>query len=236
MSKALINGQIINYDIVGVRDFKLRTPALMLHGNGESMGIFGGVVAPLLVAKGFVLMDSRWQGESRPQDEGAAPRITYDLMADDAIKLMEDELGVKEYDVIGYSDGAVTALLMAMRSIRIRRLILIGVNSDPAGLKPKGIRYIQREKRLAEQSGDAVKQELCRMMLEEPHITRDMLASIICETTVIYGKNDEFVKRDNASAIADAIPRGSLHVINGAGHEIPTTHTGELSDLIRTLL
>ena len=236
MAKALINDQIINYEITGVRDFKLRTPALMLHGNGESMGIFGGVVAPLSVAKGFVLMDSRYQGESRPQDEEKPPRITYKLMADDAIKLMEEELGVKEYDVIGFSDGAITALLMAMRSIRIRRLILIGVNSDPSGLKPKGIRYIQREKRLAEQAGDAVKTELCRMMLEEPHITRDMLANVICETTVIYGKNDEFVKKENTSAIADAIPRGSLHIINNAGHELPTTHPGELSDLIRSLL
>lgn len=236
MAKAQINDQIINYEIVGVRDFRLRTPALMLHGNGESMGVFGGVVAPLLSAKGFVLMDSRYQGDSRPADENAAPRITYKLMADDAIKLMESELGVAEYDVIGYSDGAITALYMAMRSIRVRRLILIGVNSDPSGLKPKGVRYIQREMRLAEQAGDEVKCELCRMMLEEPHITRDMLASVICETTVIYGKNDEFVKKDNTTAIADAIPRGSLHIIPGAGHEIPTTHAGELSDLIRTLL
>lgn len=236
MAKALINGQFINYNIVGVQDFKLRTPALMLHGNGESMGIFGGVVAPLLVAKGFVLMDSRYQGDSVPEDELEPPHITYKLMADDALKLMEGELGVTEYDVIGFSDGAITALLMAMRSIRIRRLILIGVNSDPSGLKPKGVRIIQKELRAAQQQGDKVKAELCRMMLEEPHITRDMLASVICETTVIYGKNDEFVKKDNASAIADAIPRGSLHIINGAGHDLPTTHPGELSDLIRTLL
>ena len=156
-------------------------------------------------------------------------------MASDALKLMERELDIREYDVIGFSDGAITALIMAMHSIRIRRLILIGVNSDPSGLKPKGVRYIQREQRIARNKGDAVKQELCRMMLEESNITRDMLASVICETTVIYGKNDEFVKKDHASAIADAIPRGSLHIIN-SGHDIPTDHASELSDLIRTLL
>ena len=236
MATALINGQRINYEIVGVKDFKLRTPALMLHGNGESMGIFESVVSPLLMAKGFVLMDSRYQGASVPEDDQAPPRITYKLMADDALKLMERELGVTEYDVIGFSDGAISALYMAMRSIRVRRLILIGVNSDPSGLKPKGVRYIQREQREAVRQGDAVKAELCRMMLEEPHVTRDMLANVICETTVVYGKNDEFVKKENTSAIADAIPRGSLHVINGAGHDLPSTHPGELSDLIRTLL
>ena len=236
MAQALINGQFINYEIAGVKDFRLRTPALMLHGNGESMGIFGPVVSPLLVAKGFVLMDSRYQGDSYPEHPERPPRITYDLMADDSLKLMERELGVAEYDIIGFSDGAITALLMAMRSIRVRRLILIGVNSDPSGLKPKGVRYIQRELRMAKQAGDRVKAELCRMMLEEPHITRDMLANVICETTVVYGKNDEFVKKENASAIADAIPHGSLHIIAGGGHDLPSTHPGELSDIIRTLL
>lgn len=236
MAKALINGQAINYDIVGIKDFKLRTPALMLHGNGESMGVFGGVTAPLASAKGFVLMDSRYQGESVPEDDQAPPHITYKLMADDALKLMERELGVPEYDIIGFSDGAITALFMAMRSICVRRLILIGVNSDPSGLKARARRSIKKDMKAAQKEGDAVRAELCRMMLEEPHITRDMLANVICETTVVYGKNDEFVKKENASAIADAIPHGSLHIINSAGHDIPTTHPGELSDLIRTLL
>ena len=129
MAKAIINGQNINYEIVGVRDFKLRTPALLLHGNGESMKIFSGFVQQLASSRGFVLMDSRWQGGSYPVSEEDEPRISYELMADDAIKLMEDELGVSEYDVIGFSDGAITALYMALRSIRVRRLILIGVNS-----------------------------------------------------------------------------------------------------------
>ena len=30
MARAIINGQSINYEIVGVKDFKLRTPALLL--------------------------------------------------------------------------------------------------------------------------------------------------------------------------------------------------------------
>ena len=236
MATALINDQIIHYELAGAEDSSLRTPALLLHGNGESLEIFRPLVSSLRMARSFVLMDSRYQGESVPQDESQPPRITYKLMASDALKLMEHELGVKEYDIIGFSDGGITALIMAMHSVRVRRLILIGVNTDPSGLKPKAVRWIQRQKRIADKQGEAVKSELCRMMLEEPHITRDMLASVVCETTVIQGKNDEFVKKEHASAIADAIPRGSFHLIAGAGHEIPSTHTGELSDLIRTLL
>ena len=236
MPKASINGQLINYDIVGVRDFKLRTPALMLHGNGEDMGVFGGVVAPLTMAKGFVLMDSRWQGGSRPEDENEKPRVTYELMADDAIKLMEDELGVREYDVIGYSDGAITALYMALRSIRVRKLILIGVNSDPSGLKPRAVRAIKHDLKVAEKRRDAIRAALCRMMLNEPNLTDSDMASIICETTVVYGQKDDAIKREHSAAIADAIPRGSFVEIKNAGHDVPVTHPNELAELVRSLL
>ena len=236
MAKAYINDQSIHYEIAGITDFKLRTPALLLHGNGESMSVFANLVPQLASARGFVLMDSRFQGASEPADPDEAPHISYDLMADDAIKLMEDELGIAEYDIIGSSDGAITALLMAMRSIRVRRLILIGVNSDPSGLKPKAVRLIKKDMRHAERKHDAVQRELCRMMLEEPHIKDSDLASIICETTVVYGKNDEAVRKENSSAIADAIPRGSFVVINGAGHDVLRTHSNELAELVRSIL
>ena len=36
-------------------------------------------------------------------------------MADDAAALM-DELGINEYDIVGYSDGGISALRMAMKS------------------------------------------------------------------------------------------------------------------------
>ena len=236
MARAIVNGQSINYEVAGVADFKLRTPALLLHGNGESMKIFSNFVPQLASSRGFVLMDSRYQGQSEPLDGEEKPRISYELMADDAIKLMEEVLGVAEYDIIGSSDGAITALLMALGSIRVRKLILIGVNADPSGLKPKAVRMIKRELRIAERRRDEVKKELCRMMLEEPHISGGELASVICETTVVLGQKDEAIKREHASAIADAIPRGSFVEIKGAGHDIPLTHPSELAELVRSLL
>ena len=236
MARAIINDQSISYEIAGVTDFKLRTPALLLHGNDESMKTFSAFVPFLSGSRGFVLMDSRWQGASIPAFEGEVPHISYELMADDAIKLMEDELGIAEYDVIGSSDGAITALMMALKSIRVRKLILIGVNSDPSGLKPRAVRMIKHDLRVAQHRHDRVHAELCRMMLEEPRLTNGDLASIICETTVVYGQKDDMIKRDHCSAIADAIPRGSFVVMNGAGHDIPRTHPEELAELVRSLL
>ncbi len=236
MPRALINGQYINYELAGVRDFKLRTPALLLHGNGESMKIFSKFVPLLSSSRGFVLMDSRCQGASVPAVEGELPEISYDAMADDAIRLMEDELGIGEYDIIGSSDGAIIAILMALRSIRVRKLILIGVNADPSGLKPRAVRAIRKELAFEEHRRHKVRAKLLELMLEQPHITNSDLASVICETTVVYGQKDEAIRREHASAIADAIPRGSFVEIRNAGHDIPVTHPGELAELARSLL
>ncbi len=236
MPRAILNGQNINYELAGVKDFKLRTPALLLHGNGESMKVFSSFVPLLSASRGFVLMDSRYQGASVAAEEGEPPEISYELMAQDAIGLMEDKLGIGEYDIIGYSDGAITAILMALRSIRVRKLILIGVNADPSGLKPRMVRIIRKDYVEAKRRRNRIRMELCRMMLEEPHISNSDLASIICETTVVYGSKDEAIKREHASAIADAIPRGSFVEIKNAGHEIPRTHPNELAELVRSLL
>ena len=157
-------------------------------------------------------------------------------MADDAVKLMEEELNIPEYDIIGSSDGAIVAILMALRSIRVRKLVLIGVNTDPAGLKPRMLRTIKRELRSAERKRDRVRAALCRMMLTEPHISNAELASLICETTVVYGQKDEAIRREHASAIADAIPRGSFVEVKNAPHGVASSNPGELSELVRSLI
>ena len=104
------------------------------------MHIFDNMIAPLLGAKGFVLMDSRMQGESFSLDGGG--EISYSAMADDAAALM-DELGINEYDIVGYSDGGIIALLMAMKSFKVRRFFTIGANTDPSGLTAKAVREIK---------------------------------------------------------------------------------------------
>lgn len=236
MAIAVINDHSIHYETAGVADFRLRTPALLLHGNGENMHVFDRFVPLLSSSRGFVLMDSRYQGESEPLDPNAEISLSYEAMADDALKLMEDVLGVTEYDVIGSSDGAIVALLMALRSIRVRRLILVGLNTDPSGLKPKTARAIKHELKLCERRRDGEGAALCRMMLTGPHITGADLASIICETTVVYGKKDECVRREQSEGAANAIPRGSFVEFKTAGHDVVRTHPSELAELVRSLL
>lgn len=230
MPEFIHDDQSIFYELVNPSKFSERTPVLMLHGNGEDMEIFEYVLLPLLNSKSFVLMDSRLHGKSHPLENGSSS-LSYEAIASDALALME-HLGINEYDVVGYSDGGIAALLMAMRSIKIRKLMTIGANTDPNGLTAKARRIMTADLKAALAEGDERAAELNRLMLEEPHIADSQLASIICEVTVVLGSRDSFISRQHSEHITNVIPRASHIVIEGAGHGIPETHATELAELI----
>lgn len=234
MAEFIYDNQSIHYEFMGTRDTRLNTPILMLHGNGENMHIFDNTIAPLLNSRCFVLMDSRTQGESYTL-EGGSKALSYTKMAEDAIELMKS-LNIGEYDIVGYSDGGIIALLMAMKSYNVRRVITLGVNISPEGLTPRAVREIKSLYRRAKRKKDEQKMELMRLMLEEPNIPISELSSIFAETTIVLGRKDNIINRKHSESIADAIPRSSHMYIDGAEHDIPITHANVLCDLIKTLL
>ncbi|MBR6006948.1 MAG: alpha/beta hydrolase, partial [Clostridia bacterium] len=200
MAYFIHDGQQLHYEFLGDPDFTMRPPVLMLHGNGEDMHCFDRAIAPLLNSQGFFLLDSRLHGESRPLEDGSR-RLSYSTMADDAIALME-HLGIREYDVVGYSDGGIVALIMAMRSIFVRRIITLGANTDPSGLTFRARFMISRAYKKALSEGDERTAELQRLMLEEPHITLGDLASIVAEATVVLGSKDAYISKKHSVQIA----------------------------------
>lgn len=234
MSEFLHYDQIINYELCGAFDNDQRTPVLLLHGNGENMEVFSKLAPHLMNTKDLVFMDSRLHGRSYPLP-GGDESLSYEAIADDALALME-HLGIWDYDVIGFSDGGIAALIMAMHSLNIRRVIAIGANIDPSGLTFRARRDIKREYKRACAAGDGYTAELMRLMLEEPHITLNDLAAIAAETTIVLGTRDNFISKKHSEQIADAIPHGSHVYIEGASHDIPRSYPAALAELIRTLL
>ena len=227
------DGHKLHYEFCG-QDDPDYVPILLLHGNGEDMRIFGGTIEPLLVSNCFYLLDSRMHGGSEPL-EGAKTELHYSDMADDAVALME-QLRIHEYDVVGFSDGGIVALLMAMRSKRVRKVITIGANTSPDGLTLRARFMMKRAYKAAEKRGDRRTMELQRLMLEEPNITLNDLARIIAEVTVVLGEKDPFIKRQHSEQIAFAIPHGSHMLVPGAGHGIPETNPDALAEIIGNVL
>ena len=106
-------------------------PVLMLHGNGEEHGIFGQVIDAVCASgRPVVAVDSRAQGKSTRGTE----ELTYELMADDALAALA-ALGFGKAHLLGFSDGAIEALIIARDHPELAlSLLSIGANLSPDGV------------------------------------------------------------------------------------------------------
>src|SRR3954469_12832189 len=108
-------------------------PVVLLHGGLGNREDWGNQV-PVLVRGGYraILIDSRGHGRST---RDARP-FTYARMAADMLAVM-DGLGVERAAIVGWSDGAILGLSLAMRHpARVSRVFAFGGNMDLSGVKP----------------------------------------------------------------------------------------------------
>lgn len=109
-----VNGLHMYYEVHGAGE-----PVLLLHGAYMSADDMRPVAD--FLAKTRMVIVPEAQGHARTADIDRP--ITYEAMADDAAALM-DHLGVPSGDVVGYSMGATTALMLAMRHpAKVERMV-----------------------------------------------------------------------------------------------------------------
>ena len=194
------NGTRLYYEMEGSG-----TPLILLHGNGEDHTIFAPSIRILREHFTVYAIDTRGHGESEESDD-----IHYRTFMED-IRGFIDALSVRKPIICGFSDGAITALMLAFTYPDIpRSIISAGANTTPDGL----IEEMQEEIRKGyEATGDT----LLRLMLEEPSITPEELGKITCPVLVTAGEHD-VVKLDDTRLIARSIPRSRLLILSGEDH------------------
>ena len=217
----------------------LPAPVLMLHGNGEDHNIFGPII-DAVVASGrtVIALDSRAQGKST---RGKLP-LTYELFADDALTVLDD-FGIPEVHVLGFSDGAIEGLLLARdHGERVLSLMSIGANLTPEGViedeewdinasiaanrawysywTTHPTTGVDPDLLTPTPQEASVNAELLQLMLDEPHIPAESLASITCPTTIMVGEFDCIVRAET-SAIHANIPGSRLLVAPEIEHNLP---------------
>lgn len=178
---------------------------VLLHGNGEDLGIFSPLREELKDEMGLLLADSPGQGKSAPESS-----FSYRPMAEKIASLLDEELPEPAV-ILGFSDGGILALELAfLIPEKIRGLMLLGVNVFPEGLDPS---YLASARREYAESGSP----LLGMMLREPHFTAEDLRKIKLPCLVAAGEHD-LILPEHSRYIADTLPRAELLILPGEDH------------------
>ena len=195
-----LNGQILYYEVT-----KEGSPLILLHGNGEDHHIFDSLIAKVEGYKIYAI-DTRGHGLS------AVPAAYhYQDMADDLCEFC-DALDIEEPTVLGFSDGAIIAMLAACRgSLKPGALILCGGNLTPDGFKGDVRRKIKKRFK-------KTKDPLDQLMLTEPDLSSAELSAISCPVKIFAGQKD-MIREKETNAIASAITNSELHILPNETHE-----------------
>lgn len=221
---ASFDGQEIAYRALG--DGR---PTLMIHGflaSAELNWIAPGIAAAVAaLGRQVILPDLRGHGAS------AAPTDLAHWPADALVRDQEAlvaHLGLRDYDLIGYSLGARTAVRLMVRGARPGRAVLGGMGDtgimeagDRAALFEDAIR--RGDAATDARFGRAVTAMMAQLGLKAEAMlgvlssfaptTRADIAAISTPTLVICGENDH----DNGSphALADLLPNGVVEIVSG---------------------
>lgn len=180
-------------------------PLILLHGNGEDHHIFDELATKLKDHFTIYAIDSRNHGKSSPTDD-----YSYETMASDIIALKE-ALGLEKPSILGFSDGAIIALIIAMQDdLFFEKMILLGVNLKPSDFTDESMAYLQEEYKTSQDP-------LIKLMLEEPNIELSDLANISSPTLLIAAENDIF-KAELYHQIEKTIPDATLRIMEGHDH------------------
>ncbi|HZZ18053.1 MAG TPA: alpha/beta hydrolase [Opitutaceae bacterium] len=204
-------------------------PVILLHGGLGHGGNWGHQV-PVLVESGHraIVIDSRGHGRST---RDARP-YTYALLASDVLAVM-DALGVNRAAMVGWSDGATVALVLAMNSPeRVQGVFFFACNMDASGVKPFQAtpalnrcfsRHGKDYARLSATPDAFMKfvESVSHMMNTDHNSTPEQLAAISVPVAIVQSERDEFIKPEHAQYLARTIPGAEFIRLDGVSHFAP---------------
>jgi pimeloyl-ACP methyl ester carboxylesterase len=217
-------------------------PLVLLHG-GLATTESWAMQAPTLAQRYRVYVPDR-RGHGRTPD--VAGPITYEVMAADTAAFLE-VAGTGAAHLVGWSDGAVVGMLVALRRPElVRKLIVIGQYFNLDGEVPEFRAMIEYwGSSLPEALHEAydrvspdgpehfpvVLEKMMRMWRVEPDIALSELAGVRAPVLLMQG-DDDIVKVEHSAALAATLSDAQLAVIPGGSHMAPL----EKPDLVNRLI
>jgi pimeloyl-ACP methyl ester carboxylesterase len=206
-------------------------PLLMIHGNGGDISAFTKNI-PYFSKKYMVIVaDSRAQGKSVDGKDS----LSFEMMADDFAALL-DVMHIKSSYVIGWSDGGINALLLAMRHPdKVIKLASTGANlwPDSTALIPsywKGERDDYNANKNKTFTTAKEKNDWKIFMLDwlQPNVPLSALKQIKCPSLIISGDHDLIVLQHTV-LIYQNIPHAYLWILPNSPHHTLQAHADEFN-------
>ena len=218
-------------------------PVVLLHGAFAGASSWSAQT-PVLVRAGYKVHVPERRGHAHTPDVPGP--LTYGVMADDTVAYLDGVVGGPAR-LVGWSDGAVVALLVALRRPDlVDRQVLIGQYFNSSGKVSGGLvdqltaggdqvmGFLRAGYDPVSPDGPehfpVVYAKTLQMIETEPELDLAALAAVGAPTLVLQGDRDE-VTLEHGAAVARALPQGRLAVLPGT-HLLPL----ENPDLVNALL
>jgi pimeloyl-ACP methyl ester carboxylesterase len=206
-------------------------PLLMIHGNGGSIKSFENNIPYFAKKYKVIVADSRAQGKTIDINDS----LSFEMMADDEAALL-DALHIDSAYVLGWSDGGINALLLAMRHPEK----VIKLASTGANLWPDSTALISSLWRDAKNQFDTTntnylttaqqKNDWKLFLLDwlQPNISLQKLHTIKCPALIIGGDHD-LIKIEHTTLIYQNIPNAYLWIVPNSSHSTLIDHKDEFN-------
>jgi pimeloyl-ACP methyl ester carboxylesterase len=222
-------------------------PVVLLHGGFVGASSWAGQ-APALAGAGYRVHMPERRGHGHTPD--VAGPLSYSAMADDTVAYLDQVVG-RPAPLIGWSDGAVIALLVAQRRPDLAAgLVLIGQYLNSAGRAagglldeilgsdPEVVSFLREEHDQLSPDGPAhfpvFYEKMISMYRAEPELELAGLAAVDVPALVLQGDRDE-VTVAHSAAVAAVLPQGRLAVLPGT-HLLPIESPGLVNELLLAFL
>jgi len=251
MAYVRINGMDLYSEVDG-----RGSPVLLLHGGYCSLESLRAQSDALVTDHQVFAYERPGHGRSADIDG----EYSYARYVADTLEYL-DAQGLESVDVIGYSDGAIIGLLLAIENPeRVRSLVAISANLDPSAFtdsaetvgalvldspvqatgegddKPDVERmHYERLSPDGPAHADVVLAKLFRLWTSEPKIAPADLAGVSARTLVMSGDRDT-IRPDHSLLIASSIPGAQLCIVPGATHNLIAERPELISTLIKGFL